>query len=146
VNTLVAVCPVVPSVTVTVYEADAAATVGVPDNTPVEVFTNRPVGNDGLTAYERVPRPPVTTGVCDTIAVPVTNSTDEYPVENSSAARGVLVTAVEYAPVPAAFTAATRKSYAVPFTSPVTTAVVPVDVPSANGTHKPDGLSRYCTT
>ena len=63
VNVVVAVCPVVPSVTVTVYVADAAVTVGVPDSTPVEAFTDTPVGNDGLTAYERVPRPPVTTGV-----------------------------------------------------------------------------------
>ena len=46
--------------------------------------------------------------------------------------RGVADVVVEYPPVPAAFTAATRNMYALPFVSPVTAAVGCVDVPSAN--------------
>jgi hypothetical protein len=47
-------------------------------------------------------------------------------------ARGVAETALLAAPVPAAFTADTRKRYAVPFCKPITTALVPTPTPSAN--------------
>ena len=59
---------------------------------------------------------------------------------------GVAVTTVDHTPVPKPFTAATRRSYAVPFTRPVTVADVVVEVPSANVVHVPDGLVRNCTT
>lgn len=52
---------------------------------------------------------------------------------------------IEAVPSPAKLTAATWKSYAVPFVSPVTVALVVVLVPSAKVVHSPLGLVRYCT-
>jgi hypothetical protein len=48
--------------------------------------------------------------------------------------------------VPAAFTAATRNVYAVPFVRPVTVAEVAVVVPSENVVHEEPELLEYCTT
>ena len=54
--------------------------------------------------------------------------------------------AAVYGPVPMLFTAATRKVYAVPFVSPVTVALVEVDVPSLNVVQvEPESLLN-CTT
>jgi hypothetical protein len=51
----------------------------------------------------------------------------------SETVRGVaLADAEEYVPVPAAFTAATRKTYDVPFVKPVTVADVDVETESLN--------------
>jgi hypothetical protein len=112
----VAVCPVVSSVTVTLYDAEAAVPDGVPDNTPDDASTLKPAGNGGDTANVLTPKPPVTTGICDTIATSVTNSTDEYPVENTNSARGVTDDdASDGSPLPSLLIAETRKRYAVPF-------------------------------
>ena len=54
--------------------------------------------------------------------------------------------AVEYAPVPALFTAATRKTYAVPLVSPVTVAEVFGLVPSLKVVHVLPLLLLYWTT
>ena len=53
----------------------------------------------------------------------------------------------EKSPVPAAFRAATRNTYAVPFVSPVTVAASVALVPSANVCHgEPGTFVRYWTT
>jgi hypothetical protein len=57
-----------------------------------------------------------------------------------------LLDAVEYAPVPTAFTAATRKMYAVPLVSPVTVAEVASDVLSLNVVQVEPLFDEYCTT
>ena len=59
--------------------------------------------------------------------------------------RGVSVVVDEYAPVPIAFTAATRNVYNVPLASPVTVAVVTVDTPSANVDHVVPPSLENCT-
>ena len=50
---------------------------------------------------------------------------------------------LEYEPVPTALTAATRKTYAVPFERPVTVVEVAVEVPSANVVHELPLLLEY---
>ena len=50
------------------------------------------------------------------------------------------------APVPTEFTADTRKSYDVPFVSPVTVAEVAVDVPSENTDHVESADALNSTT
>lgn len=52
----------------------------------------------------------------------------------------------ENEPVPAAFTAATRNTYKVPFDKPVTVAEVSEDVPSAKGDQDKPSLAENCTT
>ena len=47
--------------------------------------------------------------------------------------------------MPAAFTAAIWKSYAVPLINPVTVALVVVDAARVNVVQVPDGLVRYWT-
>jgi hypothetical protein len=54
---------------------------------------------------------------------------------NAIEAGVTLLLAAVYAPVPTLLIAATRKTYAVPFVSPVTVALVAVDVPSAKVVH-----------
>jgi hypothetical protein len=54
--------------------------------------------------------------------------------------------AAVYAPVPTAFTAATRKTYAVPLVRPVTVALVAADVPSENVVHVDPLSLENCTT
>ena len=51
-----------------------------------------------------------------------------------------------YEPVPTAFTAATRNTYAVPFDNPVTVADAVVEVPSANVVHDTPELDEYWIT
>jgi len=63
-----------------------------------------------------------------------------------SATGVTLLLAAVYAPVPIAFTAATRNTYVVPLVSPVTVALVAVDVPSANVFHVEPPLLENCTT
>ena len=53
--------------------------------------------------------------------------------------------AVEYVPVPAALTPATRNVYAVLLVNPVTVALVDVDVPSLNVVHDDPELLLNCT-
>lgn len=66
----------VPSVAVTVNVVATADSVGVPEMTPVEVFSERPPGSDGDTANTLVPVIPVTVnavvGVTAVPTVPVT--------------------------------------------------------------------------
>jgi hypothetical protein len=50
---------------------------------------------------------------------------------------------VEYDPVPAAFIAATLNTYAVPFASPVTVALIALDVPSAKVVQVVPPLDEY---
>jgi hypothetical protein len=52
----------------------------------------------------------------------------------------------ENAPCPRLFAAATRNTYAVPLVSPVTVAVVLVEVPSLNVVHDEPELLLNCTT
>jgi hypothetical protein len=54
--------------------------------------------------------------------------------------------AVDHAPCPTPFTAATRNVYAVPLVRPVTAADVLVEVPSLNVAHVEPLLLEYCTT
>jgi hypothetical protein len=53
--------------------------------------------------------------------------------------------AVEYAPCPMPFTAATRNVYAVPLVRPVTVALVAADVPSLKFAQDEPPLLEYCT-
>jgi hypothetical protein len=64
----------------------------------------------------------------------VANTPEAAFVRLSAPGVAALLAAV-YAPVPTALTAATRKTYAVPLVSPVTVALVAVDVPSENVVH-----------
>ena len=59
-------------VAVTVYVAVDVTAVGVPEMTPVEVFSESPFGNAGDTLYETTF--PVTDGVRLAIAVPRVNT------------------------------------------------------------------------
>ena len=67
---------------------------------------------------------------CVLPAVPI------IPVGTPATVRGVTAADWPNAPGPAAFTAATRNTYAVPFVRPVTVALVAVDVPSTNRFHE----------
>ena len=58
------------------------------------------------------------------------------PVGAAAVVRGVTAADWPNAPSPAAFTALTWNTYAVPFVRPVTVALVAVDVPSANRFHE----------
>jgi hypothetical protein len=73
-------------------------------------------------------------------------SSDTLAKLGSPAPGVTLLLAVEYAPVPTPFTAATRNVYAVPLVSPVTVAEVAVDVPSENVVHVEPLFDEYCTT
>jgi hypothetical protein len=68
------------------------------------------------------------------LPVAVANGPEAAFVRFAAPGVAALLAAV-YAPVPTAFTAATRKTYAVPLVSPVTVALVAVDVASANVVH-----------
>jgi hypothetical protein len=57
----------------------------------------------------------------------------------------VLLLAAVYGPAPTALTAATRKTYAVPFVSPVTVALVVADEALENVVHVVPLFIEYCT-
>ena len=50
--------------------------VGVPEMTPVDVFSVNPVGNAGVTKYD-VTAPPETVGLSGVIAFPIVNTFGE---------------------------------------------------------------------
>ena len=80
--------------------------------------------------------PPLETGAVhtsDTRPFPDVPCTD---VGAAAVVRGVTAAAWPNAPSPAAFTAPTWNTYAVPFVRPVTVALVAVDVPSTNRFHE----------
>ena len=58
---------------------------------------------------------------------------------------GITEIDVDHAPVPTTFIAATRNQYVVPVDSPLTVALVAVDVPSPNVDHV-ELFVEYCTT